>query len=763
MKKLSALVLLVCFVLGTGLHASPPAGYVLVWSDEFDGAVLDTTAWNFIEGANQPNQEQEFYTRSCLTVENGNLVVWSKFNPTGQIWNAPSAANAMYTSGRIESQYKKEFRYGYFETRLTTPVGAVPGQGLWSAVWLLGSGFSNPAVGWPACGQMELYDQRCGNIIFTPNSPQIAAATYGDNEFIGTCDFKAVDGSVSLHSQMVTSPTPYYNKFHTFGILWDSSHVEYHVDDSLYWGPNFPTKAYTVPNINQASNRAAFHGPFFWIINVAIGGAYQGQNVKNAIFPTKMLVDYVRVYQPVVRLLSPSDGATNQPLNVLLKWAPYYGIASHFRMHVSTDSGFASIVFDDSTLTYNDTVKAIGQLLPNTTYYWRMNGPIYNGIKPWTQAWSFTTVPPPPPSPTLTSPANAAADQSPSLSLTWTAASGASTYHVQVSTIPSFTDTIVDDSTLTSTSKSVGPLSNGKTYYWRVDAKNPGGTSAWSSVWSFTTIVAIPGVPICLYPAAGATNVSVNTPLIWSKVTGATSYAAKIATDTGFSSIVKDSAGVSDTSFAWAGFTNNTHYYWRVNSTNAGGASQWSAPSDFTTIISLPSAVALLSPVNGDTVRIDSVYLLWAAGTPQVDRYEAEYASDSSFTAPIIDSAVTGNVKLLSNLKDNSTVWWHVKAHNAAGWGDWSTKRAFVVKLISTHVRVAAIPKTFSFNISGLAGSIRYALPKVEHVCLRVYSMKGQLQSEPVNMQQGAGYYTVNMQRGVSATGPYLVVFKAGE
>jgi hypothetical protein len=90
--------------------------------------------------------------------------------------------------------------------------------------------------------------------------------------------------------------------------------VEYHVDDSLYWGPNFPTIGYTVPNINQTSNRAAFHGPFFWIINVAIGGAYQGQNVKNAIFPTKMLVDYVRVYQPVVRLLSPSDGATNQPL-----------------------------------------------------------------------------------------------------------------------------------------------------------------------------------------------------------------------------------------------------------------------------------------------------------------------------------------------------------------------------------------------------------------------------------------------------------------
>ena len=144
MKKISALVLLVCFVCGASLYASPPPGYELFWSDEFDGTALDTTAWNFIEGAGQPNQEQEFYTRSCITVENGNLVVWSKYNPSGQRFNAPSADSAMYTSGRIESQYKKYFRYGYLETRLTTPVGVVPGPGLWSAVWLLGSGFSNP-------------------------------------------------------------------------------------------------------------------------------------------------------------------------------------------------------------------------------------------------------------------------------------------------------------------------------------------------------------------------------------------------------------------------------------------------------------------------------------------------------------------------------------------------------------------------------------------------------------------------------------------
>lgn len=85
------------------------------------------------------------------------------------------------------------------------------------------------------------------------------------------------------------------------------------------------------------------------------------------------------------------------------------------------------------------------------------------------------------------------------------------------------------------------------------------------------------------------------------------------------------------------------------------------------------------------------------------------------------------------------------------------------VPVLQSPANNAAIPKTFGFNIYDLTGSLRYELPKAEHVFLRVYGMNGQLQSEPVNMQQGAGYYTVNMQKGVSAAGPYLVVFKAGD
>jgi hypothetical protein len=76
--------------------------------------------------------------------------------------------------------------------------------------------------------------------------------------------------------------------------------VEYYFDDTLYWGTDFPTVNGTnfgTPSINLPENTVAFHSPFYWIINVQVGGSYQGHNIHNNIFPTKMLVDYVRVYQ----------------------------------------------------------------------------------------------------------------------------------------------------------------------------------------------------------------------------------------------------------------------------------------------------------------------------------------------------------------------------------------------------------------------------------------------------------------------------------
>jgi beta-glucanase (GH16 family) len=231
----------------------------------------------------------EYYTRSCVTVENGNLVIWSKYNKNNL---------RHYPSGRIDSHDKKIFTYGYFECRMIMPVGQVSGPGLWSAVWLLGNSV-NHGVAWPTCGEMELYDQRPSDTIVNANAPEPVPPTIGDNEFIACCHY-GVNGGPSYHSCQHNYSTCLCDGYHKFGILWDSTHVEYYFDDTLFWGPNFPIVNgidFGVPSINLPEDTVAFHSPFYWVINVAVGGAYQGQNINNAIFPAKMLIDYVRVYQ----------------------------------------------------------------------------------------------------------------------------------------------------------------------------------------------------------------------------------------------------------------------------------------------------------------------------------------------------------------------------------------------------------------------------------------------------------------------------------
>jgi beta-glucanase (GH16 family) len=298
MKKLfvSLSMLIVSVV---SVYALPPtaAGYGLAWSDEFNGTSLDTiNNWNY-DTVYRYNGTQERYTLRCVTVENGSLVIWSRYD----------SSTHWYPSGWIDSHDKKIFTYGYFEASIKAPLGQVSGPGLWSSVWLLGNSIYH-GVAWPTCGELELYEQRPSNLMMQANSPQPVPPTIGDNEFIECCHY-GVNGSPSYHCCQHNYPTALSDHFHTYGILWDSLHIEYYFDDTLFWGVDFPVVNGTnfgVPSITLPDNFTAFHSPFYWIINVAVGGSYQGQNINRAIFPTKMELDYVRVYQKSTQTIANS-------------------------------------------------------------------------------------------------------------------------------------------------------------------------------------------------------------------------------------------------------------------------------------------------------------------------------------------------------------------------------------------------------------------------------------------------------------------------
>ncbi len=280
-------------------------------------------------------------------------------------------------------------------------------------------------------------------------------------------------------------------------------------------------------------------------------------------------------------LLTPANAETGVPVLTGFSWTASSG-ATSYGLQVSTDALFTSVVVSQTGLSGTGYTLA-APLSNSTLYYWRMNATNAGGTSSYSSTSSFTTIVAAPAAPTLASPSNAATGVSSSPTLSWNVSTGATSYQLQVSTSPTFSTTVFDQSNITSTSQQVSGLANNTLYYWRVNATNAGGTSSYSSTWSFTTIVAAPAAPTLASPSNAATSVSTSPTLSWNASTGATSYQLQVSTSPTFSTTVFDQSNITSTSQQVSGLANNTLYYWRVNATNAGGTSPYSSTSSFTT------------------------------------------------------------------------------------------------------------------------------------------------------------------------------------
>ena len=290
---------------------------------------------------------------------------------------------------------------------------------------------------------------------------------------------------------------------------------------------------------------------------------------------------------PAPALSSPADGATGVAITPTLLWCPSAGAFS-YRVQVSTSSTFATTVFDQSGITTTST--GVTGLAGSTVHYWRVAASNPDGTSPWSASWSFTSVTlpsSPPAAPALYFPRNGAGGVSTSPTLQWNAATGASSYRVQVSTTSTFATTVVDRSGITATSTPVTGLAGGTLYYWRVSASNYAGSSPWSPSWSFTTAGTPPSVPppapALVSPSNGATSVSRTPTLLWGSSTGATSYRVQVSTSSSFGTLVYDKSGITSTSATVTGLRAKTTYYWRANAANSSGVSDWPAAWSFKT------------------------------------------------------------------------------------------------------------------------------------------------------------------------------------
>ena len=267
---------------GGGGAASPKdsvviVGRQLVWSDEFDGpagSAIDASKWRYDLGdgcqagnCGWGNQEKEYYTsvseNISLTGQGQLQIVARAAGPGLTCYYGP----CKYTSAKVTTRGLGLAQPGRVEARIKLPSG----QGLWPAFWMLGNSF--PTTPWPQSGEIDIMENHGSDLTST------SSAVHGPG----------YSGNTPFAHPYRLDPGSFADDFHTFAVEWDANRIQFFVDSALH---------YVVMRADvQRYGNYVFDQPFFMILNLAVGGTFDGDPKSNAILPATMLVDYVRVYR----------------------------------------------------------------------------------------------------------------------------------------------------------------------------------------------------------------------------------------------------------------------------------------------------------------------------------------------------------------------------------------------------------------------------------------------------------------------------------
>ncbi len=394
---------------------------------------------------------------------------------------------------------------------------------------------------------------------------------------------------------------------------------------------------------------------------------------------------------------SPANNTVDVSIPPTLTWAASAGSTS-YRLQVATDTGFTSIIFNDSTLT--STSKQVASLTNSTKYYWRVQAKNSYGVSGWSSVWNFTTIGIAPSVPVLVTPTNNTIDVSISPTLTWNASATATSYTLQVSADSLFASTIYNQSGLTSTTQQLSGLNNVTKYYWRVRATNSYGTSGWSLVWNFSTIGTAPSVPVLATPVNNAVDIGVSPTLTWDVSAVATSYALQVSTDSLFSTFIFNQSGLTSTSQQISGLSNVTKYYWHINATSSYGTSGWSSVWHFTTTGVAPSIPVLASPAN-NLIDVELTPTLSWNASATATSYTLQVSTDAGFTNFVYNkSGLTTTSQQVSIQTNLAKFFWRVSATNNYGTSDWSSVWSFTTVGTAPAIPTMATPSDKAGDLS---------------------------------------------------------------
>lgn len=248
-------------------EVNTPAGYTLVWSDEFNEGPVPGSDWTIENWApGHVNNELQTYTskevdgKRTLEVKDGFLYINCFKGKDGKIY-----------SGRMNARPSTGWLYGYFEARINLPKG----KGTWPAFWMMPSNVDWNTNPWPYCGEIDIMEE-------VGYHPDYVSSS------LHTGNYNHTKGTQKTHEMRCAGAE---GEFHVYACEWTPDEITTYVDGKVQ------LKA-TKASMGQDHDSWPFHYAFYPILNLAWGGDWGGaQGVDESCLPVSMLVDYVRIFQ----------------------------------------------------------------------------------------------------------------------------------------------------------------------------------------------------------------------------------------------------------------------------------------------------------------------------------------------------------------------------------------------------------------------------------------------------------------------------------
>jgi beta-glucanase (GH16 family) len=242
-------------------------GWKVVWQDDFEGPQLDWSKWEIeVNAFGGGNNELQLYTDRSenVRIENGCLVLEAR-KERADIQGTVRD----YSSGRVRSKRRGDWKYGRFEMRARLPAG----QGVWPAFWLMPT--DNKYGTWASSGEidiMEFKGQEPNNVWGTLHY----GAAWPNNKHSGS-QYKLPTGNLT-------------DDFHTYGLEWSEGKIQWLLDGKVW-------QTQTKWESSGGKYPAPFDQEFHIILNLAIGGGFVGAPNDKTPFPATYLIDWVKVSQ----------------------------------------------------------------------------------------------------------------------------------------------------------------------------------------------------------------------------------------------------------------------------------------------------------------------------------------------------------------------------------------------------------------------------------------------------------------------------------